>query len=48
MPPAERRIGEAAVVIPGAVSSDVLLLCDHASNVIPPEYNDLGVGAPLR
>ncbi len=29
--------------IPGDSASGILLLCDHASNEIPPEYRDLGL-----
>jgi len=31
--------------IEGAADSRILLLCDHASNVLPPEYGDLGLPA---
>ena len=30
-------------VIPGALASGLLILCDHASNAIPAEYDDLGL-----
>ena len=32
-------------VIPGAPDADVLLICDHASNHVPPEYGNLGLPA---
>ena len=28
--------------IPGDPATGILILCDHASNEIPPEYRDLG------
>lgn len=31
-------------IIPGAVDGGLLLLCDHASNALPPEYGSLGLG----
>jgi predicted N-formylglutamate amidohydrolase len=31
--------------IPGAAETGVLLLCDHASNALPPEYGSLGLPA---
>ncbi len=40
---------EPAIVIEGAADSKLLLLCDHARNWIPPEYDALGVaGADLQ
>ncbi len=39
--PAERH--EACEVVGGEVRSGVLVLCDHASNRIPPEYGNLGL-----
>ena len=44
----ESPIGEAALLIRSDDSSDVFLLCDHASRRIPPEYGDLGVGPDQR
>ena len=32
-------------VVAGAASSRLILLCDHASNHLPPEYGDLGLPA---
>ena len=29
--------------IPGDPATGILILCDHASNEIPPEYRDLGL-----
>ena len=29
--------------IPGNPATGILILCDHASNEIPPEYRDLGL-----
>jgi predicted N-formylglutamate amidohydrolase len=29
--------------VPGAIESGLVLLCDHASNALPPEYGDLGL-----
>ena len=37
LPPVER--------IAGDVGSGLLLLCDHASNAIPPDYGELGLRA---
>ncbi|QJP16435.1 N-formylglutamate amidohydrolase [Starkeya sp. ORNL1] len=31
--------------IPGAADTGILLLCDHASNALPPEYGSLGLPA---
>lgn len=31
-------------LVNGAVRADILLLCDHASNRLPAEYGDLGLG----
>ncbi len=33
------------MVIPGEVGGGLLLLCDHAANHIPPEYDNLGLPA---
>jgi predicted N-formylglutamate amidohydrolase len=30
-------------IIPGAMDGGLLLLCDHASNALPPEYGSLGL-----
>src|SRR5262245_35262995 len=32
-------------LIPGDAGCGLVLLCDHASNALPPEYGDLGLGA---
>ncbi len=37
------RQEEAFEVIPGSISSGILILCDHASNAIPAEYDRLGL-----
>ena len=34
---------EAFEVMPGQVGNCLILLCDHASNQLPPEYNGLGL-----
>ena len=39
----ERAVRDAVVRMPGRQESGVLLLCDHASNRIPPEYDRLGL-----
>ena len=44
----ERRIGEAATEIRAAARNPVFLICDHASNRIPPEYGDLGLNPAER
>ncbi|MGL6181181.1 MAG: N-formylglutamate amidohydrolase, partial [Aestuariivirga sp.] len=31
--------------VPGKAGSRLLILCDHASNALPPEYGDLGLPA---
>ena len=35
----------AVEIIPGAMDGGLLLLCDHASNALPPEYGSLGLAA---
>src|SRR4051794_7968820 len=30
-------------VVPGSVQSGILILCDHASNAVPPDLSDLGL-----
>jgi predicted N-formylglutamate amidohydrolase len=35
--------GESFEVIEGPATSRYILVCDHASNAVPPEYDDLGV-----
>lgn len=37
--------GEAFVAVPGRLDGGLLLLCDHAANVVPPAYGDLGMAA---
>ncbi len=39
--PGERH--EACEIVEGGATSGVLVLCDHASNRIPPEYDNLGL-----
>jgi len=41
----EEEVGEAASLVRPGASSDVFLLCDHASNRIPPDYGNLGLGS---
>ena len=36
-------MSEPIELIPGADASDVLFICDHASNQVPGEYGDLGL-----
>ena len=38
---------EAVTVIGGSLASGVVLLCDHASNRLPPEYGTLGLPATV-
>jgi len=44
----ERRIGEAATEIRTHTRSPIFIICDHASNRIPPEYGDLGLNPAER
>ncbi len=37
------RVTEAFELLPGHLETGVLVLCDHASNRIPPEYGNLGL-----
>ena len=30
-------------IVPGPVESGILILCDHASNAVPPDLGDLGL-----
>lgn len=39
--------GEAYEIVAGAAPTPLILLCDHASNAVPPEYGDLGI-APAQ
>ena len=41
----DRNILQSAIFLPGRRQDGVLLLCDHASNRIPPEYDQLGLPA---
>jgi predicted N-formylglutamate amidohydrolase len=34
---------ESFEIVEGPVTSRYILVCDHASNAIPPEYGDLGL-----
>ncbi|HVZ13161.1 MAG TPA: N-formylglutamate amidohydrolase [Bauldia sp.] len=43
--PAAGKDFPAFVVAPGASSSGLVLVCDHAANAVPPEYGDLGLPA---
>lgn len=36
---------EPVEIVPGALDGGLLLLCDHASNALPPEYGSLGLSA---
>ncbi len=36
--------GEAFEVIEGGLGSGLLIVCDHATNIVPPEYKSLGLG----
>jgi predicted N-formylglutamate amidohydrolase len=44
----ETRAADPVVVENRAASSPFLILCDHASNAIPPEYGSLGLGKGER
>ncbi len=37
------HMSESHEIVPGSIASGVIVLCDHASNQIPPEYDDLGL-----
>jgi len=39
----EGRARESHEVVPGDIRSGFIVLCDHASNFIPPEYRNLGL-----
>ena len=44
----EKHIGEAATMLNPDAQNSVFLICDHASNNIPPEFGNLGVGPADR
>jgi len=44
----EKQVGEAATVLNPNARNTVFLICDHASNKIPPEFENLGVGLADR
>jgi len=44
----EKHIGEAATVLNPDARHSVFLICDHASNNIPPEFDNLGVKSADR
>jgi predicted N-formylglutamate amidohydrolase len=44
----EIQIGEAATALNPNLRNCVFLICDHASNYIPPEFDHLGVGPADR
>jgi predicted N-formylglutamate amidohydrolase len=44
----EKRIGEAATVLNPNIRNSVFLICDHASNTIPAEFDNLGVEPAVR
>lgn len=39
------KVGEAFEVVGGHADAGLLILCDHATAIIPPEYEDLGLPA---
>jgi predicted N-formylglutamate amidohydrolase len=39
----EHRLDEAFEVVGGDAASGLLILCDHATNRVPPEFHDLGL-----
>ncbi|MCX5496593.1 N-formylglutamate amidohydrolase [Kaistia dalseonensis] len=41
--PVDGRDGEAFEILPGDAAGGLVLLCDHASNHVPPEYGALGL-----
>ncbi|MFK8250272.1 N-formylglutamate amidohydrolase [Ancylobacter terrae] len=43
VPPPRREDFQAVETIAGALASGLLLLCDHASNALPPAYGTLGL-----
>ena len=44
----EKPIGDAVTLLRPEARSDIFLICDHASNLIPSKYANLGVGAIHR
>ena len=48
IPHQETQVGEAATVLNPNARNTVFLICDHASNKIPPEFKNLGVGLADR
>ena len=40
---ASERFGDSHEVIEGDLAGGLLIVCDHASNAIPPEYGTLGL-----
>ena len=44
----EQRVGESAIRVYAQARSKIFLICDHASNRIPPEYGDLGLAPEQR
>ena len=43
LPRVEAEPFQAFSVIDGNVAGGLLLICDHAGKVLPPEYGDLGL-----
>jgi predicted N-formylglutamate amidohydrolase len=44
----EKQVGEAATVLNPKARNSVFLICDHASNNIPAEFDNLGVETAVR
>lgn len=44
----EKQVGEAATVLKPKARNSVFLICDHASNNIPAEFDNLGVETAVR
>ncbi len=44
--PSPRHPPQPVETIPGDPGCGLLLLCDHASNAVPPDLDSLGVAAP--
>ena len=43
---ASERFGDCHEVIEGDLAGGLLIICDHASNAVPPEYGTLGLPRP--
>ncbi len=44
--PSPRHPPQPVETVPGDPGCGLLLLCDHASNAVPPDLDNLGVAAP--